>query len=131
MTFIFLVSILSAEKKENHLMKLCREFYFDAAHYIPNYKGKCEKLHGHTYKLEIVIEGGVKKDGMVIDFAKMKEIVDGAVIEKLDHQALNELFENPTAEHILGWISEQLKGKLPLSSIKLWEGQGKWVELLL
>jgi 6-pyruvoyltetrahydropterin/6-carboxytetrahydropterin synthase len=111
-------------------MRLCREFYFDAAHFIPNYKGKCEKLHGHTYRLEIVIEGGVKKDGMVVDFAKMKEIVEMTILEKLDHQALNEMFENPTAEHILQWIAEQLKGKLPLSSMKLWEGQGKWVEIL-
>ena len=112
-------------------MRLCREFYFDAAHYIPNYKGKCEKLHGHTYRLEIVIEGGVKKDGMVVDFAKVKEIVGASVIEKLDHQALNELFENPTAEHIINWIAEQLKGKLPLYSIKLWEGHGKWVEKII
>jgi 6-pyruvoyltetrahydropterin/6-carboxytetrahydropterin synthase len=131
MTFIFLVSILYTNKKENLLMRLCREFYFEAAHYIPHYKGKCEQLHGHTYKLEIVIEGGVKKDGMVIDFAKMKEIVESAVIEKLDHQALNELFENPTAEHILEWISVQLNGKLPLASLRLWEGQGKWVEILI
>jgi 6-pyruvoyltetrahydropterin/6-carboxytetrahydropterin synthase len=112
-------------------MRLCREFYFDAAHYIPNYKGKCEKLHGHTYKLEIVIEEDVKNDGMVIDFSKMKEIVETTVLEKLDHHSLNELFENPTAEHILTWIEDQLKGKLPVSSLKLWEGQGKWVEIHL
>jgi len=130
MTFISFVSILD-RKKEVSVMRLCREFYFDAAHFIPNYKGKCEQLHGHTYKLEIVIEGDVKKDGMVVDFAKMKDIVEATVLEKLDHQALNELFENPTAEHILNWIAGQLKGKLPLSSIRLWEGQGKWVEILL
>ena len=112
-------------------MRLCREFYFDSAHYIRHYKGKCEQLHGHTYKLEIVIEGDVKKDGMIVDFAKMKEIVETAVIEKLDHQSLNQLFENPTAEHILQWVCEQLQDKLPLSSIKLWEGQGKWAEILL
>jgi 6-pyruvoyltetrahydropterin/6-carboxytetrahydropterin synthase len=112
-------------------MRLCREFYFDAAHYIPHYEGKCEKLHGHTYKLEVVIESDVKKDGMVVDFAKMKEIVETNILEELDHQALNELFENPTAEHILEWISTQLKEKLPLSSLRLWEGQGKWVEILI
>ncbi|MBN1861178.1 MAG: 6-carboxytetrahydropterin synthase QueD [Candidatus Thermoplasmatota archaeon] len=112
-------------------MRLCREFFFDAAHYLPEYKGKCEKLHGHTYKLEIVLDGERKKDGMVLDFVKLKEIVEAAVIEKLDHQALNELFENPTAEHILEWIAHQLKDKLPVYSIRLWEGQGKWVELHL
>lgn len=110
-------------------MRLCREFYFDAAHYIPDYKGKCEQLHGHTYKLEVVIKGDVQDDGMVVDFVKMKEIVETSVIEKLDHHALNEIFDNPTAEHILEWISTQLKGKIPVSSIRLWEGQGKWVEI--
>jgi 6-pyruvoyltetrahydropterin/6-carboxytetrahydropterin synthase len=130
MLFIFFFSILKLKKGES-FMRLCREFYFDAAHYIPHYKGKCEKLHGHTYKLEVVIESGVKKDGMVVDFVKMKEIVETTVLEKLDHQALNELFENPTAEHILEWISTQLKGNLPLSSLRLWEGQGKWVEILI
>lgn len=112
-------------------MRLCREFYFDAAHYIPNYKGKCEKLHGHTYKLEVVIEDGIKTDGMVLDFAKIKEIVETTVIEKLDHRALNELFENPTAEHILEWIAARLTDKLPLYSLRLWEGHGKWVEKVL
>lgn len=112
-------------------MRLCREFHFDAAHYIPNYKGKCEKLHGHTYRLDVVIEDSVKKDGMVVDFVKVKEIVEESVIEKLDHQSLNTLFENPTAEHIIHWIADQLKGKLPLYSLRLWEGQGKWVEILL
>lgn len=112
-------------------MRLCREFHFDAAHFLPNYKGKCENLHGHTYKLEIVIEGDVKKDGMIIDFVKMKTIVEAEVIEKLDHQQLNDLFESPTAEHIINWIAEQLEGKLPLYSIKLWEGHGKWVEKII
>jgi 6-pyruvoyltetrahydropterin/6-carboxytetrahydropterin synthase len=112
-------------------MRLCREFYFDAAHYLPHYKGKCEKLHGHTYKLEVVIDGDVQKDGMVVDFVKMKEIVETLVLEKLDHQELNKIFDNPTAEHILEWISMQLKANLPLCSIRLWEGQGKWVEIHL
>ncbi len=109
-------------------MRLCREFYFDAAHYIPNYKGKCEQLHGHTYKLEVVIDGNVKKDGMVIDFFKIKKIVDSEIIEKLDHQNLNTFIENPTAELIVEWIFNHLKDKLPLYSIKLWEGTNKWVE---
>jgi 6-pyruvoyltetrahydropterin/6-carboxytetrahydropterin synthase len=109
-------------------MRLCREFYFDAAHSIPHYKGKCEKLHGHTYKLEVVIEGEIKKDGMIIDFSKVKDVIEKEIIEKLDHQALNDLFESPTAEHIVEWIASQLEDKLPLSSIKLWEGNGKWIE---
>lgn len=112
-------------------MRLCRTFIFDAAHFLPYYKGKCEKLHGHTYTLEIVIEDSIKKDGMVIDFTKMKEIVTTEILEKLDHCQLNDIVENPTAEYIVEWIYTHLKDKLPLSSIRLWEGSGKWVEKVI
>ena len=109
-------------------MKLCREFLFDSAHSLPNYKGKCKHLHGHTYKVEIVVEDTVKSDGMVIDFSKLKTVVETEVLQKLDHHYLNDIIENPTAEHIIEWIADQLHTKLPLSSIRLWEGEGKWVE---
>jgi len=76
----------------------------------------------------VIVESTVKKDGMVIDFAKLKQIVETEVLEKLDHKQLNDLAENPTAETIVEWIYDHLKDKLPLAAIKLWEGQGKWVE---
>jgi len=112
-------------------MRLCREFYIDAAHYLPDYDGKCENLHGHTYKLEVVVEGKIKKDGMVMDFGRIKEVVDSEVVEELDHKQLNEIIDNPTAENLVEWICKRLKGKLPLYSIKLWEGEGKWVEKVI
>lgn len=110
-------------------MRVCREFYFDSAHRLPNYKGKCEKLHGHTYKLEVVIDAEKKEDGMVMDFGDLKKIVISEVLEKLDHCDLNDIFENPTAENMVEWIFNKLKDKIPLYSVKLWEGRGKWVEL--
>jgi 6-pyruvoyltetrahydropterin/6-carboxytetrahydropterin synthase len=128
MMFISLFAIPKGDIKERAMMRLCREFYFDAAHYLPQYKGKCEKLHGHTYKLEVVVEGDIQSDGMIIDFSKLKNIVEKEIINELDHRSLNELFEHPTAEYIVEWIATQLEGKLSLSSIKLWEGQGKWIE---
>lgn len=109
-------------------MKLGREFFFDAAHFLPNYKGKCEKLHGHTYKFEVIIEGEIGKKGMVIDFNTIKKIVEKKILKKLDHGNLNSFFKNPTAEIIAKWIFNELKRDLPfLHSIKLWEGEGKWV----
>lgn len=108
-------------------MKLCKEFYFDAAHFLREYKGKCEQMHGHTYKLEVVIEGNVGKTGMVLDFNELKKIVNSEIIEKLDHKNLNEIFEIPTAENIARWIFNRLKKKIHLHSVKLWEGMGKWV----
>ena len=109
-------------------MNVGRTFYFDASHHLPAYKGKCEQLHGHTYRLDVVIEGAVGKEGMVLDFNEIGRLVESAVIEKLDHQDLNELIKNPTAENIAEWIWKQLSSKLKLHSIKLYEGRGKWVE---
>jgi 6-pyruvoyltetrahydropterin/6-carboxytetrahydropterin synthase len=110
-------------------MRVAREFYFDAAHYLPEYKGKCERLHGHTYKLEVVVEGEPGKGGMVLDFNELKRVVSEKVIEKLDHADLNSMFPSPTAENIASWIFSELKKELSLSSVKLWEGDGKWVEV--
>ncbi len=108
-------------------MKIGREFYFDAAHSLPEYKGKCEQVHGHTYKLEVEIEGKVKEKGLVLDFEELKRAVEKKVIDRLDHKNLNEILENPTCEKIAEWSFRELKPELPLHSIKLWEGQGKWV----
>lgn len=110
-------------------MKVGRVFHFDAAHRLRDYEGLCERLHGHTYRLEVVVEDKVKEDGMVLDFSILKKIVEDEVLGKLDHASLNDLVENPTAENIAEWIYNRLKKKLPtLHSVKLWEGRGKWVE---
>lgn len=110
-------------------MKVGRVFYFDAAHYLPDYSGKCEQLHGHTYKLEVVVEDKLKEDGMVLDFNKLKKVVEEAVIERLDHGNMNDFFDTPTSENIAGWIFSELEKRLPLHSVKLWEGEGKWVQI--
>ncbi|MEM2918303.1 MAG: 6-carboxytetrahydropterin synthase QueD [Candidatus Altiarchaeota archaeon] len=109
-------------------MKIGREFYFDAAHFLPRYKGKCERFHGHTYKLEVIIDGEIQKNGMVLDFNDLNKIVNEKILNFLDHRNLNEIFKQPTAERIAEWIFSKLKKELPcLYSVKLWEGKGKWV----
>jgi len=110
-------------------MKVCREFTFDAAHYILDDKGSpCEEPHGHTYKLEIVIDGPVGEDGMVMDFTEIKRIVNEKIMPQIDHKNLNELIENPTAENIALWIFDALKSHMNVASVKVWEGEGKWAE---
>jgi len=103
-------------------MKLGRIFYFDAAHHLPEYKGECEKFHGHTYRLEVVVESEV---GMTAWYWTSRIEGNRAehVLEKLDHQDLNAMLKNPTAENIVEWIWKALEGKLPLQSIRLWEGK--------
>ncbi|MDD4093038.1 MAG: 6-carboxytetrahydropterin synthase QueD [Methanothrix sp.] len=112
-------------------MKLGVVTEFDAAHLLPGYQGKCARLHGHTYQVEIVVEGEVGKDGFVMDFYQLKRIIAEAM-QELDHSYLNDILPNPTAETIARWISDHLAQDLDgtavrLVSLKLWEGKNKWV----
>ena len=85
-------------------MEICKEFVFDAAHKLPKHKGKCKNLHGHTYKVQVCVEGEVGDDGMVIDFGILDKIVQELVIDKFDHSYLNNMMETPTAENLATWI---------------------------
>lgn len=114
-------------------MKLGLAMEFDAAHHLPGYDGKCSRVHGHTYTVEVVIEGPIGDDGFVIDFYDLKKIVS-RVLEDLDHNDLNSIMQNPTAEMIASDIYQRLKTDLEktavsLLSVKLWEGKNKWVML--
>jgi 6-pyruvoyltetrahydropterin/6-carboxytetrahydropterin synthase len=86
-----------------------KEFTFDAAHYLTKYYGKCEHLHGHTYKLQVTLGGKVQANGLLIDFVILKRIVKKHVLNFLDHKNLNDIFENPTCEHIAQWIWNKLQ----------------------
>lgn len=89
-------------------MFITKCFTFDAAHALTRYYGKCENLHGHTYRLEVTVEGPVRDNGMVVDFLLLKRVVKRQVLDQLDHQNLNDHFDNPSAENIAVWIWERL-----------------------
>lgn len=93
---------------------------------LPNHPGKCSRLHGHSYRLEVALEGRLQPAGpaagMVEDFDVVARIVRAGVIEALDHRSLNELIDNPTAENIVVWIWQRLAPELPqLQELTLWE----------
>ena len=102
------------------------EANFSAAHNLRGYKGKCEELHGHNWKVELVVEKAeLDKTGMVLDFKYLKHKLY-VVLEKLDHKYLNNLayFKkvNPTSENIAKYIYTGLKPKiLNLKSVTVWE----------
>lgn len=100
---------------------LTKEFTFDAAHKLINYEGKCKNLHGHTYKLQVTIQGTIQKNGMILDFREIKEIIEKNVVSKLDHSFINDFLSQPTAENTILWIWDKLVKKLPLYELKLWE----------
>lgn len=91
-------------------MLVTKIFTFDAAHKLTSYYGKCERLHGHTYKLEITVDGPVHDNGMVVDFVLLKRIVKRHVLDKLDHQYLNEVVKNPSVENLVMWIWGEMVG---------------------
>lgn len=102
---------------------------FDAAHQLRNYKGKCANIHGHTWDIEVYLEGNqLNSEGMLIDFSDVKEFLN-RVIDKYDHRFINEVapfdIKNPTAENIANEIYSSLKRHLPqeikLCKVMVWE----------
>lgn len=109
-------------------MQVTKKFTFDSAHKLLNYKGKCKNLHGHTYMLNVTVSGDIdKKSGMVIDFVDLKRIVNKKIIDILDHNMLNEVIEQPTAENLAVWIWDQLKDEFNICKIELWETPDSFV----
>ncbi len=127
------VDIKADQLKYHHKRVLVsKEFTFDSAHHLHCYEGKCKSLHGHTYKLQVIMAGRADERGIVIDFADMKRITKLKVIDALDHKYLNEVLPlmNTTAENMVVWIFEQIQHglveegwtpRVTLEEVKLWE----------
>jgi 6-pyruvoyltetrahydropterin/6-carboxytetrahydropterin synthase len=102
------------------------ESYFSSAHNLRGYKGKCEKLHGHNWKVEAeVVKNQLDKLGMVFDFKYLKSELN-KILEKLDHRYLNDIpyFKkvNPTSENIASYIYRNLKRVVAeIQSVTVWE----------
>ena len=84
---------------------------FAAGHYLRNYKGKCENPHGHNYKIRVTLAGAeLDKAGLLLDFKDLREVMKH-VIERLDHQMINEIEPftviNPSAENLAKYFYEQ------------------------
>ncbi len=97
-------------------MELVVNRSFEAAHRLLGHTGKCKRLHGHSYRVRVLLRGPVREDGMVVDFGHVKDIID-----RLDHRCLNDLMENPTAESTAQWLLEHLPSAV---EVRVWEGLG-------
>jgi 6-pyruvoyltetrahydropterin/6-carboxytetrahydropterin synthase len=103
---------------------------FAAAHSLRQYKGKCERLHGHNYRIHVTARASsTKSDGMVIDFGILKSITN-EILEELDHNFLNEIkpFDEiePSAENIASFIFYEVERRLEghaalLHCVAVWE----------
>ena len=123
-------------------MQIVKQFSFDAAHQLVGHCGKCANLHGHTYKLEVAVEGPLitsgSSEGMVIDFSDLKTVA-GELVDKLDHATLikgdEPIFKTldtkavifgfrTTAEYMATYIYWYLRrelGGIEISFVRLWE----------
>lgn len=119
---------------------ITKSFRFEAAHQLPEHRGKCARLHGHSYRLDVTLRGLIKDDpkqsdhGMIMDFEKLSGIVKASVIEQLDHYNLNEVTGiYTTAENLVHWIWETLiAAGLPetlLYRVRLWETNSCFAEI--
>ena len=114
-------------------MKISQAFSFEAAHLLPNVAEghRCHRLHGHSYRVELRLEGPVDPvTGFVADFFAI-EAACKPLLERLDHRYLNDIegLENPTAENIAVWVWERVKTALPqLTSVVVFETQDCFAE---
>ena len=99
------------------------EFQFNAAHRLPYYDGPCFHTHGHNYRLLVLVEGPVNPDtGLSIDFGRVKSLVQEHVLDGIDHNDLNQVLDNPTAENVVVWMWDRLSPHLPsLVELQLFE----------
>ncbi len=105
---------------------------FSAAHNLRDFRGKCESLHGHNWKVEVVVSGsGLDQSGVVLDFAEIKAATR-EIMSEIDHRYLNELpffiEHNPSSENIARYIFERLQKKIEndrvrVSRVTAWESQ--------
>ena len=121
---------------------VARQFSFDAAHFLPNYNGKCRNMHGHRWTIEVGIEGDVGLDGMVVDFGDLKSMVQ-PILDNFDHGLINTIVENPTAENIASYVwnwivnvrassynSERINLLEPtLKHVRVWETPDSYAEV--
>jgi 6-pyruvoyltetrahydropterin/6-carboxytetrahydropterin synthase len=103
------------------------EHTFASAHFLRNYKGKCENLHGHNYRVQVGMTGELDHNGMLFDFADLKQCLR-AKSAYLDHQLINDLkpFDvvNPSAENIAKFIFDEIQRDIEpakLAYVRVWE----------
>ena len=103
-------------------MDLVVEFRFCAAHRLPLHKGRCHRLHGHSYRLQVVVSGPPDgHSGMVVDFYDVEDAVQ-PVLDSMDGSCLNDALANPTAEAIVVYLWQRIVSQLQqLRELRLWE----------
>lgn len=116
------------------MFEVCVEQTFAAGHALREYKGKCENVHGHNYRVQVTVRGEqLNRIGLLVDFVDLKKSMK-KVIDYLDHQFINDLppFDklNPSAENLAKYFYDEVSAGLTehsngvsvsVAEVKLWE----------
>ncbi len=97
--------------------------YIESAHKVGE-----GSIHGHNFRIEVTVKG--EYDGGQMDFHELKKTTND-VTKELDHIYLNELIEVPVVENIARYLVNKLKDKMPLKSVKVWETNDRFCELIV
>jgi 6-pyruvoyltetrahydropterin/6-carboxytetrahydropterin synthase len=116
------------ETASKKMMTIYKVLHLSSAHQLSlPYESKCNRMHGHNFKVEVWITGLVDEFGMVVDFYIIKNEV-----MKLDHQNLNEFMDHPTAENIASYLSDKLillaPDRIKKMKIRVWETNTAFAE---
>ena len=117
---------------------VCVQAHYDSAHFLRNYQGKCERLHGHRYVVEAALQTDrLDQAGMAFDFVDLKRELR-ALANELDHNNLNDLPQfseaETSAENQARWFFDQLRARLPepqasgLLYVRVWETPTQWAQ---
>ena len=107
-------------------MRLGVTDYIDCAHLLEGHP-KCGRLHGHTYRIEMTVEGETK-DGMLLDFAELKQQLR-SVLARYDHRHWNEFIDYPTVENICERLAGEIASAVAFPfTLRVYEGHAKWAE---
>ena len=118
------------------MITVSKKISFDAAHFLPDYDGKCKNLHGHHWSVELAVKGNIDlKTGMVLDFSILKDFLN-IIKDIYDHKLLNDIIKNPTAEYVIcdvferwiRWIKGQRFPDINLAWIRVWETEDSCAE---
>jgi 6-pyruvoyltetrahydropterin/6-carboxytetrahydropterin synthase len=112
------------------MFEISVEQTFSAGHALRNYRGKCENVHGHNYRVLVTLQGEqLDATGLLVDFVEVKKLIN-RVVDRLDHQFLNDLapFDvlNPSAENMAKYFYDEIarglgQGEVRVGEVKLWE----------
>ncbi len=121
-----------------HAYTISVQAHYDSAHFLRNYKGKCERLHGHRYVVEVAVQATeLNEGGMAFDFVELKGHLR-ELTDRLDHRNLNDLPPftemETSAENQARYFFEELKERLPpdigegLLYARVWETPTQWAQ---